>query len=30
MPIMDELMETMAVLQPRLYEGVLRKIRGWE
>lgn len=30
MPIMDELMETLAVLQPRLYEGVLRKIRGWE
>lgn len=27
MPIMDELMETIKVLQPRLYEGVMRKIR---
>lgn len=27
MPIMDELMETIQVLQPRLYEGVMRRIR---
>ena len=29
MPIMDELMETLQVIQPRLYDGVMRKIRGW-
>lgn len=27
MPIMDELMETLEVLNPRLYQGVMRKIR---
>lgn len=28
MPIMDELMATLQVLQPRLYDAVIRKIRG--
>lgn len=27
MPIMDELMQTVGVLYPRLYDGVMRKIR---
>ena len=27
-PIMDELMESMAVLQPRIYDQVMRKIRN--
>lgn len=27
-PIMDELMETIQVLQPRLYDGVMRKLRN--
>lgn len=30
MPIIDELMETVEVLQPRLYAGVMRKIRSRE
>ena len=25
-PIMDELMETLSILQPRLYDGVMRKL----
>lgn len=28
MPVMDELMETIRVLHPRLYEGVLRKLEN--
>ena len=28
LPIVDELMETVRVLNPRLYSGVMRKIRG--
>ena len=27
-PIMDELMESMAVLQPRIYDQVMRKVRN--
>ena len=27
-PIMDELMSTLQVLQPRLYDGVMRKLRA--
>lgn len=27
MPIIDELMETVRILHPRLYDGVMRKIR---
>lgn len=27
MPILDELMSTLAILYPRLYDGVMRKIR---
>lgn len=27
MPVMDELMETVRLLQPRLYDSVLRKLR---
>ena len=27
MPIMDELMETVQVLQPRLYDAVMRKLK---
>ena len=27
-PIMDELMSTLEVLYPKLYEGVMKKIRG--
>lgn len=30
MPIMDELMEVVKALQPRLYDGVMRKIRSRE
>ena len=26
-PIMDELMSTLQVLQPRLYDGVMRKLQ---
>lgn len=29
-PVMDELMETLQVIQPRLYNGVMRKLRGRE
>jgi len=28
MPIMDELMSTLAVIQPRLYAGVMRKVKS--
>lgn len=28
MPIIDELMETIKVLNPRLYNGVMRRLRG--
>jgi hypothetical protein len=28
MDIMDELMEALQVLQPKLYAGVIRKIKG--
>lgn len=28
MPIIDELMNTLEVVQPRLYDAVLRKLRG--
>lgn len=28
MPIMDELMSTLEVIQPRLYAGVMRKIKS--
>lgn len=27
LPVMDELMDTLKVMMPRLYEGVMRKIR---
>ena len=30
MPIVEELMEVVKALQPRLYDGVMRKIRGRE
>jgi hypothetical protein len=29
MPIMDELMEAVQVLQPRLYNGVIRKLNNY-
>jgi hypothetical protein len=29
MPIMDELMEAVQVLQPRLYAGVIRKLNNY-
>lgn len=29
MPIMDELMEAVQVLQPRLYNGVIRKLENY-
>jgi hypothetical protein len=29
MPIMDELMEAVQVLQPRLYAGVIRKLENY-
>lgn len=28
--LMDELMTTLQVINPRLYEGVMRKLEGWE
>lgn len=27
MPVLDELMDTLQVLQPRLYDGVMRRLR---
>lgn len=28
MPIMDELMQTLQIIQPRLYDGVMRKLNN--
>ena len=28
-PVMDELMQTLSVVQPRLYGGVIRKLKDW-
>lgn len=29
MPVLDELMDTLQVLQPRLYDGVMRRLRDY-